>query len=165
MKGVSTAILSIGVLFVSVIMLGAPAFGAGDPCSKTLSSGLADETLCGHGNMIAIIVPSDDPNLENELDSYDASSGLAACTTTNGCLEVARPYGSPNASTSFDVSSYVEQAHETAPGAKILVVEAKSNSWQDMYDASYWVQTLPEVEKTVSVSWSKIVIELGLVLK
>jgi subtilase family serine protease len=141
------------------------ASGMDNPCSMTTSSGWTDKNLCGHGGMIAIIVPTHDPNLERDLDSHNSNFGLPACTISNGCLDVVKPYGSPNTQVIFDVSSYVEQAHETAPGAKILVVEAKSISWQDMWNAEHWTQSLPEIEKTVSASWSKIVIELELVLK
>ena len=136
-----------------------------NPCSMTTSSGWTDGNLCGHGGMIAVIVPTHDPNLEWDLDLYNSNFGLPACTIANGCLEVVKPYGIPHTPVSLDVSSYAEQAHETAPGAKILVVEAKSIRWQDMWNAEHWTQSLPEAEKTVSASWSKIAIELELVLK
>lgn len=117
--------------------------------------------------MIAIIVTSDDPTLGNDLAAYDIQSGLPACTVTNGCLEIVTPFGisNLNPSSTSDVSLYVEQAHQAAPGAKILVVDAKSTSWQDKYDAVNYAKTLPEVEKVSSVSYSKVVMELGLVLK
>ncbi|MGC1709952.1 MAG: hypothetical protein WA799_09170, partial [Nitrosotalea sp.] len=119
------------------------------------------------GSMIAIIVTSDDPTLENDLAAYDTQSSLTACTVTNGCLEIVTPFGisNSNPSATSDVSLYVEQAHQTAPSAKILVVEAKSIMWQDKWDAAYYAEKLPEVEKISSISYSKVAMELGLVLK
>lgn len=117
--------------------------------------------------MIAIIVTSHDPTLENDLAAYDAQSGLPACTVANNCLEIVTPFGLSNSNppSTSDVSLYVAQAHQAAPGAKILVVEAKSTSWQDKYNAASYAENLPEVAKVSSVSYSKVVMELGLVLK
>lgn len=144
-------------IFISVIVL------------LVLSSSLTIPVVfaANGGSMIAIIVTSDDPSLENELAVYDSQSGLPACTVTNGCLKIATPFGisNPNPSSTSDVLLYVEQAHQTAPSAKILVVEAKSISWQDKWDAAYYAEKLPEVAKGSSVSYSKVVMELGLVLK
>ena len=60
------------------------------------------------------------PNLERDLDLYNSNFGFPACTIANGCLEIVKPYGIPHIPVSLDVSPYVEQAHETASGAKIL---------------------------------------------
>jgi subtilase family serine protease len=121
----------------------------------------------GAGSMVAIIVTSHDPTLENDLETYYSQSNLPACTVTNGCLEVATPFGisNPNLSPRSDVSLYVEQTHQANPHAKILVVEAKSISWQDKWDAAYYAEKRPEVEKISSSSYSKVVMEIGLVLK
>jgi hypothetical protein len=117
--------------------------------------------------MIEIIVTTHDPALENKLAAYDAQFGLPPCTVENGCLEITTPYGmsTSNPSSNSDMSHFVEQVHQATPGAKILVVEAKSISWQDKYDAANYVKTLPEVEKVSSVSYSIVVMIIGLVLK
>jgi subtilase family serine protease len=117
--------------------------------------------------MIAIIVTTDDPTLENDLGAYDTQYGLSPCTVTNGCLEIATPFGisNSNPSSTSDVSLYVRQAHQADPNAQILVVEAKSTSWQDRYNAVYYAESLPQVAQVSSVSDSRIVMELGLVLK
>lgn len=124
-------------------------------------------SAAGAGSMIAIVVTSDNPTLENDLAEYSTQYGLAACTMTNGCLEVAKPFGISNSNlpSGSDVSFYVEQAHQANPAAKILVVEAKSTSWQDKWDAAYYAESLPQVEKVTSVSYSRVVMEIGLVLK
>lgn len=116
-------------------------------------------------SVIAIIVTSHDPSLENDLKAYYSQSNLSACTMTNGCLEIATPFGIPNVNPSSDVSLYVEQVHQANPSAKILLVEAKSISWQDKWDAAYYAEKLPGVEKVSSISYSKVVMEIGLVLK
>ncbi|GEM_PF-5988837 len=135
-------------------------------CSNS-SSNWADQSLCGHGAMLAIIVTSHDVNLESKLAAYNAQHNLPACTVENGCLEIATPYGisRSNPASNADMSSFVIQAHQSLPGAKILVVEAKSISWQDKYDAANYAKTLPEVAKVFSVSYSKVVMIIGLTLK
>jgi hypothetical protein len=117
--------------------------------------------------MIAIIITSHDPTLANKLAAYSTQSGLPVCAVENGCLEIASPYGvsNSNPSSNSDMSAFVWQAHQTSPGAKILVIEAKSISWQDKYDAANYAKTLPEVAKVSSVSYSKVVMILGLVLQ
>ena len=127
----------------SIIIPGASATGS-QSCSKT-SSDWTSQDLCGHGGMIAIIVTSQDPTLEIDLAAFNAAAGLPSCTISNGCLEHATPFGvsNTNPAASSDVSFYVEQAHATAPGAKILVVDAKSISWDDRYDAGYYAKTRP----------------------
>ena len=153
------------LLLISVIIPGASATRS-QSCSKT-SSNWTDKDLCGHGGMIAIIVTSHASTIEKDLASFDTKFGLPACTISNACLEYATPFGvsNTNSPSGLDVSFYVEQAHATAPGAKILVVDAKSISWQDKYDADYYVRTRPEVQHVFSVSWSKVIIILGMTLK
>ncbi|MFZ1075811.1 MAG: hypothetical protein WAN47_00085 [Nitrosotalea sp.] len=133
-----------------------------------MSSSLAiPSAFASGGSMIAIIVTTDDPTLGNDLATYDAQYGLPACTISNGCLEIATPFGisNSNPSTASDVSLYVEQAHQAAPGAKILVVEAKSTSWQDRYNAAHYAESLPQVAAVSSASDSKVIMEISLVLK
>lgn len=133
-------------------------------CSGNL---LSDSSVCEHGTMIAVIVTSHDPNLEEQLDVYDAQYGLPPCTVENGCLEIATPFGisNSNPSSNSDILPFVGQAHQASPEAKILVVEAKSISWQDKNDAVNYVKMLPEVAKVSSVSYSKVVMVIGLELK
>jgi len=153
------------LLLTSVITPGASATWS-QSCSKT-SSNWTGQDLCGHGGMIAIIVTSHDRTLENDLAAFNTVAGLPSCTISNGCLEHVTPFGASNTNpaASLDVSFYVEQAHATAPGAKILVVDAKSISWDDRYDAGYYAKTRPEVQHVVSVSWSKVVVVYGMILK
>jgi subtilase family serine protease len=161
-KNVFISAISIFILVSSLAIPNALAYS----CSTT-SSKWTDSSLCGHGTMVAIIVTSHDPMLENKLAAYNAQFGLPACTLQNGCLEIPTPYGisNSNPSSNSDISHFVEQAHQAAPGAKILVVEAKSISWDDKMDAVNYVKMLPEVAKVSSASYSKVVMILGLALK
>lgn len=120
----------------------------------------------GSNYMIAIIVTSDDPNLESEFAQYNAIHGLPPCTVLDGCLQIAKPFGtsSKNPATSSNVAFFVEQAHAVNPSAKILVVEARSTSWQDKWDASEYAKNLPGVQRVTFVSYSKIMMEIGLMI-
>ena len=153
------------LLLATAIIPGTSAAGS-ESCSKT-SPNWTDQNLCGHRGMTAIIVTSHDPTLENDLAVYDTKFGLPDCTISNGCLEYATPCGvsNTNPGSRLDVSSYVAQAHANSPGAKILVVDAKSISWQDKYDADYYAKTRPDVQYVFSVSWSKVIVILGMTLK
>ena len=135
-------------------------------CSLTASD-WTDPSLCGHGSMTAIIITTHDANLEKRLAAYDSQHGLPICTVDNGCLEIATPFGTSNTSppSRYDMAPVVEQVHQSTPGTKILVVEAKSTSWYDKYDAVNYVKALPDVSRISSVSYSKVVVVLGLVLK
>ena len=156
--------MTVLVMLPSYLMI--PNVLAAGPCSST-SSDWTDPSLCGHGSMIAIIVTTHDSNLETKLAAFDAQNGLPSCTVQNGCLEIATPYGpsNPNPASNSDMSPFVAAAHKSSPGAKILVVEAKSTSWQDKYDAANYAITQPDVVKVSSVSYSKVVMIIGLVLK
>jgi hypothetical protein len=40
-----------------------------------------------------------------------------------------------------------------------------SIDWQDKWDATYYAEKRPEVAKIASISYSKVVMELGIILK
>ena len=48
----------------------------------------------GSGQTIGIVDAYDDPNLEEDLQMFDAQYGVAACTTANGCLTKVSQTGS-----------------------------------------------------------------------
>ncbi len=159
-----TILIGVAFLFLAAYFTISNVFASS--CSET-STTWTDSSLCGHGTMIAVIVTSHDPALEDKLAAYSAQSGLPDCTVENGCLEFATPYGTSNfnPASNAEMAPFVEQAHNTAPGAKILVVEAKSISWQDKWDAANYATTLPEVKRVSSVSYSIVVMIIGLILK
>ncbi len=115
----------------------------------------------GAGQMIAIVDPYDDPKIEGDLAVFDSQYGLPACTTVNGCFTKIGVAGTspspvlppPASDTSWDVEIAldVEWAHAIAPQAKIVLVEATSDSVPDMLDAV--VASVYYGANVVSMSW------------
>jgi subtilase family serine protease len=108
----------------------------------------------GKGQRLAIVDAYDDPNIEADLGVFSTQFKLPACTTANGCFSKVTAPGTPVDTTGWtnEVAIDVEWAHAMAPSAKILLVEARSNSLSDMYAAvDLAVQNGATV---VSMSWS-----------
>lgn len=91
----------------------------------------------GAGQTIAIVDAFDDPNIEADFGVFNTTFHLPACTTANGCFK--KIYGSgtkPPSDTSGwsdEMAIDVQWAHAIAPSAKIILVEANSNSNADLY--------------------------------
>ncbi len=121
-------------------------------CSFTGTFG--SSTLCGYGQTIAIVDAFDDPNIENDLGIFTSQFGLPSCTIANGCFVKATPQGLPRTDQSWalEISLDVEWAHAIAPGAKILLVEANSNSFTDLLGAVDYAASQSGVHQ-VSMSW------------
>jgi len=89
----------------------------------------------GAGQTVAIVDPYDDPDIEEDLGTFDSHYGLAACTDANGCFKKVSQTGSttslPPADTtgwSLEISLDVETVHSVCESCKILLVEASSES-------------------------------------
>jgi subtilase family serine protease len=108
----------------------------------------------GGSGTIAIIDAYDDANIESDLGVFDKQFGLAACTTKNGCFEKHKVASSTasNSGWALEESLDVEWAHAIAPKAKILLVEAKTESGQNLLDAIDYATARKDVV-TVSMSW------------
>jgi hypothetical protein len=107
----------------------------------------------GSGQTIAIVDAYDQPNLASNLATFDATYGIAAppsFTKLNESGGSALPAAS--ASWGLEESLDVEWAHAIAPGAKIVLVEAKSASLTDLLAAVNTARNLPGVS-VVSMSW------------
>ncbi len=92
----------------------------------------------GAGQAIALIDAYDDPNIASDLNTFDSYYGLAPCTTSNGCFTKIYAAGSKpkaNSGWGLEISLDVEWAHAIAPQAKILLVEAASNSFTNLMTA------------------------------
>jgi len=125
-----------------------------DQLSCSFTGTWGDPNLCGYGQTIAIIDAYDDPNIEKDLAVFSNQFGLPACTSANGCFIKATPQGLPRSDQGWalEISLDVEWAHAIAPGAKILLVEAKSNKLSDLLAAvDYAVKQLGVHQ--VSMSW------------
>jgi subtilase family serine protease len=107
---------------------------------------------CGSGQTIGIVDAFFDPNIENDLNTFDTQFGLPTCTTSNGCFTVATPQGIQHTDRGWalEVSLDVEWAHAIAPGAKILLVESATNSFANLFGA---VDYASARANQVSMSW------------
>ncbi len=108
----------------------------------------------GGTGTIAIVDAFDAPTLANDLAVFSAQFGLPSCTVANGCLEIKKMANKlrGNAGWALETSLDVEWAHAVAPGAKILVVLAKSNSGTDLLAAVDYARGRSDVV-AVSMSW------------
>jgi subtilase family serine protease len=103
----------------------------------------------GSGQTIAIIDAYGSPTLANDLKVFCTTFGLPQAT-----LAVYYPQGKPsgNSGWALETTLDVEWAHAIAPGARIVVVVAKSASISNLLGAvDYAVNTLGA--KQVSMSW------------
>jgi len=114
-------------------------------------------TTGGAGQTVAIVDAYNDPNIQADLQLFDAQYGLAACTQANGCLTVVGQTGSktalpPNDTTGWSVEETldVETVHSICQGCKILLVEANSASNADLGAAENEAVALKATEVTNS---------------
>jgi subtilase family serine protease len=91
----------------------------------------------GAGQTIAIVDAFDDSRAESDLAVYRSQFGLPACTTANGCFRKV----DQNGGTSYprgdrgwaeEISLDLDMASAICPNCKILLVEAKTNSFANL---------------------------------
>ena len=97
----------------------------------TFKSGTTTVKGDGTGQTIAIIEVDHDANLATELATFDSKYGLATARYTVDDLAGS----TTDAGWSEEEALDVEWAHAAAPGAKILVVEARSATTTDLLTA------------------------------
>ena len=138
----------------------------GNPYASVSPTGLDPGTIksvynfptsstAGSGATIAIVDAYDDPTAENDLGVFSSQYGLPACTTANGCFKKVNQMGSTkyprsNSGWALEISLDIQWAHAIAPGAKILLVEANSNSFSNLLAAEDYAKTQAQY---VSNSW------------
>jgi streptogramin lyase len=114
----------------------------------------------GTGQTIAIVDAYDDPNVFRDLDTFDRSYGVSPGQTLYQqygpsalVLTKVTPEGTPagNAGWAQEISLDVQWAHAIAPGAHILLVEARTNSLSDLLAAADYAVGLGST--VVSMSW------------
>jgi len=107
---------------------------------------------CGSGQTIGIVDAFNDPNIQSDLNTFDSQFGLPTCTTSNGCFTIATPQGAPRTDRGWalEISLDVEWAHAIAPGANILLVEAVTNSFANLFGAVDYASARAH---QVSMSW------------
>jgi hypothetical protein len=106
----------------------------------------------GTGQTIAIVDAYDDPNIASDLVQFGRAFGLPdpAFQKVNQKGGSTPPAASPT--WGVEISLDVEWAHAIAPGARILLVEANSNSNADLFAAVSYAAKQPGVS-VVSMSW------------
>jgi subtilase family serine protease len=122
-------------------------------------SGLSPSSGAGAGQIIAIVDAYHDPHALADLNTFNAQYGyaqLSACTSlsqTGPCFEQADPQGTPKTNSGWvlEESLDIEWAHAEAPGAKIVLVEAASNSNANLFNAVSYANSIGATE--VSMSW------------
>lgn len=108
----------------------------------------------GQGQTIAIVDAYDHPSIESDLGVFNTQFGLPACTTANGCFQKVYASGTKpptNTGWAVEIALDVEWAHAIAPQAKIMLVEAASNSNAAMYFAVD--VAVQRGARVVSMSW------------
>ncbi|HET9770823.1 MAG TPA: S53 family peptidase, partial [Acidimicrobiia bacterium] len=109
----------------------------------------------GVGETIAIVVAYDHPRIESDLKAFSKAFGLPPCTRSNGCFKKVNhkggtSYPAANKGWAMETALDVQWAHAIAPGAKILLVEAKSDRLSDVLKAHDYAT---RKAKYVSNSW------------
>ena len=94
----------------------------------------------GAGRTVAVVAPFDAPTIEKDLNTFSQQFGLPACTTANRCFRKVDQkggthYPAKNKLWALEMSLDVEWAHAIAPGARILLVEARSDTLSDVVAA------------------------------
>jgi hypothetical protein len=103
----------------------------------------------GSGQTIAVVDAYDNPSLTYDLQNFDQLFNLPDPTLT-----IAQPQGQPgyDAGWGLETDLDVEWAHAVAPGANILLVEARNDSGNDLLGAVNYARQQPGVV-AVSISW------------
>jgi kumamolisin len=101
---------------------------------------------------IAIVDAFHYATAENDLNVFSSQFGLPACTKANGCFQVVTLGKRSNCGWAQEAALDIEWAHAMAPGASIVLVEAASSSFADLFHAVDIAKALPGVRQ-VSMSW------------
>jgi subtilase family serine protease len=137
------------------------------PAATAAPSGLTPATVkgaysfptsqtAGAGTTIAIVDAFNDPTAESDLNAFSSQFSLPPCTTANGCFTKVNQSGGTtkyprtNAGWALEISLDIQWAHAIAPGAKLLLVEASSNSFTNLMAAEDYAAAHAQY---VSNSW------------
>lgn len=135
-------------------------------------SGLITKTqpsaTAGAGQTIALVDAYHDPNALSDLNTWNTAyryPQLSTCTTgqSTACFEQLDPQGTPKVNSGWvlEESLDIEWAHAEAPGAKIMLVEAASNSLTNLMDAVSSAVTDGATEVSMSFGGSESSSETG----
>ena len=108
----------------------------------------------GAGQTIAIVDAYSDPNIASDLSVFDKEFGLAAAPsfTQESAKGSTTKLPAENADWDSEISLDVEWAHAIAPDAKIVLVDASSDSMSSLMAAVEYARTITSVS-VISMSW------------
>jgi subtilase family serine protease len=108
----------------------------------------------GGSGTIAIVTAFHHASLESDLASFDAEFSLASCTVKNKCLEIHQMKAGTRTDSGWDMETALDSqwAHAIAPSAKLLIVEAASDSGTDLIKAVDYARARTDVV-SISMSW------------
>ena len=89
----------------------------------------------GGGGSIAVVDAYDDPSAASDLAAYSQQFGLPSADFSVVFAGGSTPAQDPTGGWELEESLDIEMAHAMAPGAKIYLVEANSNSDIDLFTA------------------------------
>jgi subtilase family serine protease len=95
-------------------------------------------TGSGGSGVIAIVDAFDYPTAENDLNVFSSQFSLPPCTTANGCFTKVYASGTrprKNCGWGQEAALDIEWAHAMAPTARIVLVEAATNSFTNLFAA------------------------------
>ncbi|MGZ4330960.1 MAG: hypothetical protein ACXVXL_23510 [Solirubrobacteraceae bacterium] len=107
---------------------------------------------------MAVVDAYDDPTAESDLATFRSTSGLAACTTANGCFRKANQTGADSPLPAGDkgweeeISLDLDAVSALCPNRHLLLVEASSTMSTDMTAAMQTAAALGA--RQISDSWS-----------
>jgi subtilase family serine protease len=139
------------------LILAGPAGGLGPGGGMTPAQirGFYNLPSTGGTGVIAIVDAYDCPTAVNDFNAFSANFGLPQETGSGGVFQVVYASGSRPRSDpgwALEAALDIEWTHAMAPGAKIVLVEAASNSFSSLLAAVDVANTLSGVTQ-VSMSW------------
>ncbi len=125
------------------------------PAQFQTAYGLSSAAAAPTNQTIAIVDAYDDPTAESDLATYSSTFGLPPCTTADGCFRKVNQTGGTNypradRGWALEISLDVQIAHALCPNCRILLVEAKTNSFSNLLAAEDYATGHANV---VSNSW------------
>jgi subtilase family serine protease len=135
-----------------------PVVGALTPAQMIAAYGFSPSSTVGSGMTIGIVDAYDLPTAEKDLNVFSTQFNLPACTSTiasDWCFTKVNQTGGNrypryNSGWGLEIALDIEWAHAIAPGAKILLVEASSNSFTNLLAAEDYASLHAQY---VSNSW------------
>jgi hypothetical protein len=129
--------------------------GGFSPADLRSAYGLPSESA-GSGQTVAIVDAYDDPNAESDLVRYRSHYGIGACTSGNGCFKKVNQsggatYPSPDPLWAFEISLDLDMVSAACPNCHIVLVEATTNSYENLFAAEGQAVALGATE--ISNSW------------